>query len=170
MSILMDVRNIEAIEADLQVARREMRFCKTPTVRTAIAHAIEQLAMERASAIAHKVYADEFAKIVAPTAKVCAPVTIEPTVTIERAPIVDNGDDPSIAHGEPTKRAKVGTGKTKPNWHGKPMLCERGTASDGQKAWLLDNGVKPNIVANISMCGASNKRAKMTGKWDGRTS
>jgi hypothetical protein len=94
--------------------------------------------------------------------------------TIARKPIIDNGDDPSIAHAprkarkakpKAAKTAVKSAPKTALNWAGTPMKADKGTASSGQVKWLIANaGMLPADAKNMSMVKASNLRARLTGK------
>ena len=55
-------------------------------------------------------------------------------------------------------------GAQKANWKGQMMLSGKGTATNGQVKWLVSNGVKPATAKGLSMCAASDMRAKLTGK------
>lgn len=162
-------------DIDATIARLKMaaRFMDDRTTTGMMTDRIADLVIERQHILDMKV-SKTVAKPSAPKANKPAPKPVKPVASKPakpakkaskpalKAPIAPEAGihaDPSIAAGSAKPVAKTAL-----NWNGTPMLSGRGTASDGQKRWMKANGVKPNVIAIISMVGASNLRAERTGK------
>ena len=78
--------------------------------------------------------------------------------------------DATIAPAKPKAVKKPATivnakgQRVRPNVFGTLMLADAGTATKNQRSFLRDRGMSAKSVAKLSMAGASDLRAKLTGK------